>query len=576
MEYFSGTWGIVLIVLLFGGSIFVHEFGHFLAAKAFGLKVLRFSIGFGPTLFEWKGKDGCKYMISLLPLGGYVAIPQLVSLGKLEGEEEGDAESTAGLPKAGCLAKICVSAAGALFNLILAFALAAVVYAVGVPSQEILQTTVVGSLSDITDANGLKYESPARLAGIREGDKIISIDGKKADNFENIIELVAIGSGRGSDGKPLAKIRVERDGKNIDFDVKPKLIVTNPTSGDEIRMIGVQPAMKMLAGQIMKNSPAQKAGLKEGDIVLGFNSKPIYSPAHMSAATEAYAGKTIKLDIVRGGKKMAIDIVPQRVNLTKPLLKISFDSNQISVLETGGESGVKCVRVLSAKGLKGVGASDILYQIDDAKVSSLADVEKAFAQKKKVRQLKFSDDQFNLKEVPARGAVLEAQKPQTRVMLGYALKGDETIRHIPISEQFADSLWKVYNAITSLANPKSDIGISSLAGPVDIGRLIYRLSYTGIMAVLSFTVLLNINLAVLNMLPIPVLDGGHIVFAIIEKLRGRPLPAAVFAGIQTAFSLMFLALMGYVVYIGFARWDGDNAREKQSEIYNQYYEKIKF
>ena len=99
MEYFSGTWGIVLIVLLFGGSIFVHEFGHFLAAKAFGLKVLRFSIGFGPTLFEWKGKDGCKYMISLLPLGGYVAIPQLVSLGKLEGEEEGDAESTAGLPK---------------------------------------------------------------------------------------------------------------------------------------------------------------------------------------------------------------------------------------------------------------------------------------------------------------------------------------------------------------------------------------------------------------------------------------------------------------------------------------------
>ena len=158
----------------------------------------------------------------------------------------------------------------------------------------------------------------------------------------------------------------------------------------------------------------------------------------------------------------------------------------------------------------------------------------------------------------------------------YALKGDETIRHIPISEQFADSLWKVYNAITSLANPKSDIGISSLAGPVDIGRLIYRLSYTGIMAVLSFTVLLNINLAVLNMLPIPVLDGGHIVFAIIEKLRGKPLPAAVFAGIQTAFSLMFLALMGYVVYIGFARWDGDNAREKQSEIYNQYYEKIKF
>ena len=87
-EIFSNTWAIILVLLFFGGSIFVHEFGHFLAAKARGLKVLRFSIGFGPKIFAWEGRDGCKYMVSLLPFGGYVALPQLADMGALEGGDE--------------------------------------------------------------------------------------------------------------------------------------------------------------------------------------------------------------------------------------------------------------------------------------------------------------------------------------------------------------------------------------------------------------------------------------------------------------------------------------------------------
>ncbi|MBS1485272.1 MAG: hypothetical protein HP060_00500 [Opitutales bacterium] len=89
-EIFKSTWAIVLMIVFFGGSIFVHEFGHFLAAKLMGLKVTRFSIGFGPRLFSWKGKDGCEYMVSLLPFGGYVALPQLADMGRLEGGESKD------------------------------------------------------------------------------------------------------------------------------------------------------------------------------------------------------------------------------------------------------------------------------------------------------------------------------------------------------------------------------------------------------------------------------------------------------------------------------------------------------
>lgn len=116
----------------------------------------------------------------------------------------------------------------------------------------------------------------------------------------------------------------------------------------------------------------------------------------------------------------------------------------------------------------------------------------------------------------------EILPPKEKMMLGYTLENVTVMRHPSVAEQFRDSVERTYSAIAGLANPQSDIGISSLAGPVDIGRVIYRLSLTDISLMLSFAVLLNINLAILNMLPIPVLDGGHIMFAIIEKSAGSP------------------------------------------------------
>ena len=108
-EIFSNTWAIILVLLFFGGSIFIHELGHFLAAKMRGLKVTKFSIGFGPAIFSRKGKDGCEYLVGALPLGGYVAIPQLADLSALEGTDPSEGKN---LPKASCTDKVIVSAAG--------------------------------------------------------------------------------------------------------------------------------------------------------------------------------------------------------------------------------------------------------------------------------------------------------------------------------------------------------------------------------------------------------------------------------------------------------------------------------
>ncbi len=575
LSFLSNTWGYILIALLFGGSIFIHELGHFVAAKAFGLKILRFSIGFGPRLFQWKGRDGCKYIISLLPLGGYVAIPQLVDLGKLEGEEQEDATATQNLPQASCLAKICVSAAGALFNVLLAFVVALFISYVGIPEQEVLQTTCIGNLDDIVDAQGVHYPSPAKKAGLKVGDKILSIDSQKVDNFEDIIELIAIGSGRDNQNNPVAKIEVERKGKKLVFDVPAVLVKTNLSTGDEVRMIGVQPAIRMRVDEIMSNSPAEKAGLKKNDEVIGINSQKIYSPAHMSKMLETLKGKVF-VDIVRDGKKMSLAVEPKRVILSKPLEKIKFETGEISLLDTLDSSKERFVKVFSKSPDVNVQVGDILYEVNSYKIRTIADIRKALTSQQRISVLAFADDMLNLKNLNVRSVSLESVAPQSKIMLGYSLKSETITVYPSVVKQFSSSVEKVFNALSSLINPKSDIGISSLAGPVDIGRVIYKLSETNVMLVLSFTVLLNINLAILNLLPIPVLDGGHIVFAIVEKIRRKPIEPMIFAIIQSIFTLIFLSLMAYVVYLGFMRWQGDALEQKQSEIYTQYYIKTKF
>lgn len=127
----TNLWVFFLVVLLFGGSIFVHELGHFLAARRRGAVVERFSIGFGPPIFKWKGKDGVEYRVSWFPLGGYVLLPQLADLGAVEGQSSVD---TSKLPPVSYATKMIVFVAGATFNILFAFFLACIVWVVGQPA----------------------------------------------------------------------------------------------------------------------------------------------------------------------------------------------------------------------------------------------------------------------------------------------------------------------------------------------------------------------------------------------------------------------------------------------------------
>lgn len=586
-DIFSNTRALVLVILFFGGSIFVHELGHFFAARLRGLKILRFSIGFGPRIFSWRGGDGCEYILSLLPLGGYVALPQLADMGALEGGD-GNGE-TEKLPKASCTDKIIVSAAGAFFNVLFAVLLAAIIWCVGITKNAAAESTVVGFVPEkISDVEGNQFPCPAKLAGVRAGDKIISIDGRTPSDFQQIIELVAIGSGRTADGKPLAKLEVERDGKILKLDVPARLIKTNPTTGDEIRMIGISPAMRMFVGKILENSPAKAAGLRDGDEVAEIDGQKLYSNAQLGAYLDSLKdGTKTVLGVVRDGKKIEVTITPKRVALTKELLKIEAPAGDGAVSfilsnRQNPNSKTGLPRVFSVKrgaaAFDKIGVGDALCYADGKPADSLEELGKIADESAARLALTLSDTAGQIYDVVLPAGVKSAiEPPKTRAMLGYMLRPELTTVHPSILEQFSDSIVRTYNALSSLANPKSDVGIKSLAGPVDIGRVIYKLSMTDFILVLSFAVLLNVNLAILNILPIPVLDGGHILFAIVEKLRGKPLPTAVFATVQGIFSLLLLSLMAFVVYYGFLRWSGDTDLENSAQAVSEYYIKdIKF
>ena len=164
----ANTWSILLVVLFFGGSIFVHELGHFLAARWRGAKVERFSIGFGPAIVSWRGRDGVEYRLAWFPLGGYVLLPQLADLGTIEGRSELDAQQ---LPPVSYPTKMIVFAAGALFNVLFAFGLASIIWVIGQPESNETASRSIGYVYRTVELpGGATVASPASEAGLRVGE----------------------------------------------------------------------------------------------------------------------------------------------------------------------------------------------------------------------------------------------------------------------------------------------------------------------------------------------------------------------------------------------------------------------
>jgi len=429
------------VVVLFNLLIIVHELGHFLAARWRGLVIEKFGVWFGKPL--WKTKiNGIQYSLGSIPFGGFVSVPQLAPMDIIEGETEAD---RAKLPPVSALDKIIVAVAGPLFSLLLALFFAVIVWVVGHPVSESDTTTVIGYV---------EHDSPAEKAGLHAGDKILEVDGKRVTRFSGMNNSVIWNVVR-SEGATIP-LKIERDGKILTFAVAPFKSETRGWRRKSVRQVLIYPAQTAIIDKVQPNTPAAAAGLRSGDIILGYNDTPIYNPVAFADYVEKHLDTPIALRVARNGIEFRTQVRPKILPNEKiPRIGIQWDAT-----------------------------------------------------------------------------------------------GRMSVSHPDPIEQIYNSVTGTINTIVAVASPKSDVKLQHLSGPIGIGRIYYMLfqSERGWQLALWFSVILNVNLAILNMLPIPVLDGGHIVLALIESVRRRPVNIRVLEFVQTGFAVL---IIGYMLYVTF-------------------------
>ena len=584
----SNVWSVTLIVLLFGGSIFVHEWGHFLAARGRGLIVERFSIGFGPKLLSWT-RNGVEYRIAAIPFGGYVALPQLADLSGIEGQYETKGEA---LRPISYTDKLIVAVMGAVFNVLFAFLLACLLWAFGQPTSEEAQTTVIGYVQETLQIEeDTEVPSPAHLAGLKPGDRVLEIDGKKVSIFSELTHTLITGSGRDEEGRPRALFTIEREGRIIEVEVFPRLTRINPVSGERFRLVGIRPARSLTVSGVEESSPAQRAGLRAGDTILAVDGERLYSLASLIDHLAEKGSNPITLLFHRDSEETEVELTAQRVAYTKPLGKLEvrdgsreaelkvqpiYPSDSVVVPtdpSTRSTLTVHEVRDPTGFVFGQLRAGDTVELVNGKAVDSVESwVELIESQPEGTLSIATrSGDRIETFPIFGKAAA-SLVPPRERPMIGADfLRSKMMITRVDPIEQFENIIVTTLQVLGSLFDSDSDVGIRNLSGPPGIIRVINDLSRIDIRHVIWFVCLLNINLAILNLLPIPVLDGGHIAFATLAKLRGRALPPNLIAATQGIFMILLFSLMIYVSFFDVRRWQGDHEIEERHRLQSSLY-----
>lgn len=395
---------ILAFLIVFGILVFIHEFGHFFTAKLVGIRVETFSFGYGKRLIGYRGKE-TDYRISLIPMGGYV---------KFLGEGEVSADGgTASLPPDHYLSRtrwerFLVLFMGSAMNILLALVIAAVVNMVGVtvPAfQE--QAPVIGFIDP---------GSPAEKAGLAEGDEILAIDGQAVKTW-NDVDL-AVGS------KPdrILELRIRRGGEEIRKDLR-----TEKKTRYALGYAGFVGRILTQVRMVNPNSPAEKAGLRSGDVILTIDGQPVYY-FQFTAMIEKNAGKELEFQVKRQGEILSIRITP---------------------------------RLEGKVGKVGV------YQ--------------------------------EAESLPVKYGFFAAIAQSVR----------ENVRNTFLIVRFIRDL------IVGRASTQQ------LGGPIAIASFSYAAMQMGFLAMLSFIGLISLQLGIINLFPIPVFDGGQIFILALEGLFRR-------------------------------------------------------
>ncbi|QDC03478.1 regulator of sigma E protease [Pseudomonas sp. URMO17WK12:I10] len=438
---------IIGTLVALGVLVTFHEFGHFWVARRCGVKVLRFSVGFGTPLVRWHDRQGTEFVIAAIPLGGYV---------KMLDEREGDVPPALvgqSFNRKPVGQRIAIVAAGPVANFLLAIFFFWVLAMLG--SQQI--RPVIGTVE-----NG----SPAAAAGLTAGQEIVSVDGKPTNGWSAVnLQLVRR---LGESGTLNIGVRDEGSSTDQQRQVKLDQWLKGADEPDPIRSLGLQPwrpAIEPVLAEIDPKGPAGAAGLKTGDRLLGIGGQSVNEWQQVVDSVRARPGAQMVVRVERDGAPLDVPVT---------------------------------------LGVKGEGEAAAGY-------------------------------------------------------LGAGVKGGQwpasMLREVSYGplEAVGEGLSRTWNmSVLTLGSLKKmlfgELSVKNLSGPITIAKVAGASAQSGVGDFLNFLAYLSISLGVLNLLPIPVLDGGHLLFYLVEWARGRPLSDRVQGwGVQIGISLvlgvMLLALI---------------------------------
>ena len=330
-------------------------------------------------------------------------------------------------------------------------------------------------------------------------------------------------------------------------------------------------------GWVAEDSPAAKAGLKIGDEILTIDDKPVRRFGGLVDSVQwlviASEGDAIQFRVKRNGEEMVVPVKAEKPQDEKiSWWKSLFTRPQLREVGIAGRETpmAASVQPFSPAEEAGIKANDLIVAVDGIPVTSLfqlSDYIKANPSKTVDLTLGRDGQEVHVKVTPR----VPDQRPKDwgdRQLIGivWDLDGKRSLNHPSPVEQIRDALKTMGETIAAITSRKSDVGASHLSGPIGIFRVYYSLfeDKDGWRLVLWFSVVLNVNLAVMNMLPFPVLDGGHITMAILEWLRRRPLNIRVLEVVQTACVLMLLGFMAFVTLKDAGDWVGGGGGKKKA------------
>ena len=529
---------IFLCVLMFSLAIAIHEFGHFIVALKLGLKVERFSIGFGPAIWK-KTINGVEYRLSWIPLGGYVSIPDVDPEGTkaLEGEKGKGDEGTA-KRKIPAWKELLVAVAGPAMNIVLAVVLAVVL--------SLIPSAKFGELT--TEIGGFASGSVAKEAGLRAGDIVVFVGGHPVTTWSELQTEVQISNGEPTEfvvRRPVALTEV-------------RTLKLTATDGDFGFVCVTNRHPAVVGGFWGEESVAEKAGLKVGDRIVSFNGACVTSERDLvQEIDEADTERPSVLEVRRGEELLKLEMTPVPAKrqygnrwILGNCLQLTCATNDVLPIVAEVVSGGAAERA-------GLRADDTILSVGGVPVATRDAVLAALAAAGSETELSvMSEIPADAREYEEKTVVIAPKRnPSTGAFFIEARSvANETgaVAWMPDRNPFKQLAWdagSIFRVLKALVTPKEAKGTSkAVGGPVLIAEGIYRSMRRDFNDGLGFLRFLNTNLAVMNLLPIPVLDGGLILFALIAIVFRRRVPEKVVGWLSMGFMYLLLGLMALLIF----------------------------